>query len=338
MYPAPVFDHLAHLSTPIGLFEHALLTEPRPEHGYCLDDVARGLVVTSRQLRPSPQVDQLAATYLRFTLFAQDGLGRFHNRRDLSGRWTDAATVEDHWGRALWALGTAASATRDPRVRRAAVDAAVVGMRQRSPWWHAMAYAALGAAEVLAVAPGEPAARALLADARTMLARPATDPAWPWPDERLSYANAVLPEALIALGAALDDDATLQRGLDLLHWLVAQETHDDHLSLTPAGGWQDGDERPGFDQQPIEVAALAEACWRAFRATRQEVWLAYLGRCVGWFLGENDSGATLYDALSGGGFDGLHADGVNQNQGAESTLAALSTLQLGRLSLVQAVA
>ncbi|WP_456825831.1 glycosyltransferase [Cellulomonas sp. P5_E12] len=337
MYPTPVFHHLAHLSTPIGLFEHALLTEPRPEHGYCLDDVARGLVVTARQPHPTPQVESLTATYLRFTLFAQDGLGRFHNRRDLAGRWTDCATVEDHWGRALWALGTAAGATTDVRVRSAALDAAVVSLQQRSPWWHAMAYASLGAAEMLEVQPGNRAALGLLTDARTLLARP-TDPSWPWPDARLTYANAVLPEALVAIGSALGDADTLQAGLDLLHWLVDQETHDGHLSMTPVGGRQDGDARPGFDQQPIEVAALAEACWRAFRATRQEIWLAYLDRCVGWFLGDNDTGMVLYDDVSGGGYDGLHAHGVNQNQGAESTLAALSTLQLGRLALVQAVA
>jgi len=337
MYPAPVFDHLEHLSTPVGLFEHALLTEPRPEHGYCLDDVARGLVVTSRQLRSSAQVEGLRATYLRFTLFAQDGLGRFHNRRDAAGRWTDTATVEDHWGRALWALGTTAAVTPDPRVRRAALDAAVVSLERRSPWWHAMAYAALGASEVLAAQPGSRVARALLVDARTLLACP-TDPTWPWPDARLTYANAVLPEALVAIGSALGDDDTLDAGLSLLHWLLAQETHDGHLSLTPVGGRQDGDERPGFDQQPIEVSALAEASWRAFRATRDEVWLGYLDRCVRWFLGDNDNGMVLYDAVSGGGFDGLHTHGVNQNQGAESTLAALSTLQLGRLALVQAVA
>lgn len=337
MYPTPVFDHLAHLSTPIGLFEHALLTEPRPEHGYCLDDVARGLVVTARQPHPTPQVEGLTATYLRFTLFAQDGLGRFHNRRDLAGRWTDCASVEDHWGRALWALGTAARATPDARVRSAALDGAVVSLQQRSPWWHAMAYAALGAAEVLDVQPANRAALGLLTDARDLLARP-MDRSWPWPDARLTYANAVLPEALVAIGTALGDDDTLQAGLDLLHWLVEEETHDGHLSMTPVGGRQDGDDRPGFDQQPIEVAALAEACWRAFRATRQEVWLAYLDRCVGWFLGDNDTGMALYDEVSGGGYDGLHAHGVNENQGAESTLAALSTLQLGRLALVQAVA
>ena len=104
------------------------------------------------------------------------------------------------------------------------------------------------------------------------------------------------------------------------------------------GGRQDGDERPGFDQQPIEVAALAEACWRAFRATRQEVWLRTSTAASAGSSATTTAAWCSTTTLSGGGFDGLHAHGVNQNQGAESTLAALSTLQLGRLALVQAVA
>ena len=38
----------------------------------------------------------------------------------------------------------------------------------------------------------------------------------------------------------------------------------------------------------------------------------------------------MWDPETGGGFDGLLADGVNRNQGAESTLAAISTLQHAR--------
>jgi hypothetical protein len=46
-----------------------------------------------------------------------------------------------------------------------------------------------------------------------------------------------------------------------------------------------------------------------------------------WFLGENDVGAVLYDRETGGGYDGLTPAGANLNQGAESTIAALSTMQ-----------
>jgi hypothetical protein len=105
------------------------------------------------------------------------------------------------------------------------------------------------------------------------------------------------------------------------------ETAGGHLSLTPAGGWGPGEPRPGFDQQPIEAAALADACARALELTGDGRWLTGLDRAVGWFLGDNDAGVALYDPVSGGGCDGLHRDGRNENQGAESTLALISTLQ-----------
>ena len=38
----------------------------------------------------------------------------------------------------------------------------------------------------------------------------------------------------------------------------------------------------------------------------------------------------MHDPVSGGGFDGLERFGRNENQGAESTLALLSTLQQAR--------
>ena len=88
--------------------------------------------------------------------------------------------------------------------------------------------------------------------------------------------------------------------------------------------------RPAYDQQPIEVAALADACARALAITGDVHWSAGLDRAVGWFLGENDSNLPLYNEATGGGFDGLTADGVNTNQGAESTLAMVSTLQHSR--------
>ena len=68
---------------------------------------------------------------------------------------------------------------------------------------------------------------------------------------------------MIAAGVALDDPALRQRGLDLLGWLLEHETPDGHLSVTPVAGRGPGDVRPAFDQQPIEVAALADACARA---------------------------------------------------------------------------
>jgi len=141
----------------------------------------------------------------------------------------------------------------------------------------------------------------------------------------------------MVIGAGLGDDEAVDRGLRLLTWLLELQTRDDRLSVIAVGGWQLGEPRARFAQQPIEVAALAEACSRALEATGDAVWQRAIEQCAGWFLGANDAGMPLYDAATGGGFDGLEATGINQNQGAESTLAALSTLQLARRVEARAV-
>jgi hypothetical protein len=324
------FDHVLGMSTELGLFEHALLTVPRRDHGYCVDDVARGLILTSRQPEPSAEVARLTGIYLHFLGAAQDGGGRFRNRRHEDGSWADEAGAHDHWGRALWGLGTAAAASVDESVREFALVHASIGLQVRSPSVRATAYAAVGAFEVLRALPGNPGARSLLSSARAALSGPGSGPSWPWPERRLFYANALLPEALLVIGTALGDEAALERGLSLLRWLLEVQTRDGHLSMVPTAGWQLGEPRPGFDQQPIEVSALAEACTRALELTGQEVWRNGLDLCVAWFLGSNDAGLPMYNQASGGAFDGLHAAGVNRNEGAESTLAALTTFQLAR--------
>jgi hypothetical protein len=162
------------------------------------------------------------------------------------------------------------------------------------------------------------------------MAGPGTDATWPWPEPRLTYANAVLPEAMLAAGTALDRPALVQQGLDLLGWLLVHETGDGHISVTPAGGADPGDTGPRFGQQAIEVAALADACARASTLDDDRRWTDGVGAAVDWFLGENDGGHVMFDPATGGGFDGLEAAGPNRNQGAESTLALLSTLQHAR--------
>ena len=162
-----------------------------------------------------------------------------------------------------------------------------------------------------------------------------TETDWPWPEPRLTYANGILPEAMIAAGVALGDPDLKQHGLDLLEWLLDRETSDGHLSPTPVGGRGPQDGRLAFDQQPIEAATLADACARAAAADPRAVWRDGTQSCVAWFQGANDSGLPMWDTETGGGFDGLLDDCVNLNQGAESTLAVISTLQHAqRFSLV----
>ncbi len=329
-YPTAPFRHLQRLTDHIGLLEHAEGIVPRHEHGYCVDDVARGLVVVCREPSPSEELVTLARRYLYFLAQAQAPDGRFRNRLGYDRRWHDQPGTEDCWGRSVWALGTAAARGPTMRIREESFARFGRSARVCSPWPHAMAFAALGAVEILERWPDHPAALTLLDRASAIIGKPPGDAAWPWPAPRLSYANAAIAEAVIGAGWKLGRARVLRSGLRMLEWLLTVETRDGHLSVVPAGGWGPGEVRPAFDQQPIEVAALADACTRAAAVTGDSGWLAGVERSVAWFLGDNDAGVPMFDEQTGGGCDGLGRTGRSRNQGAESTLAMISVMQQGR--------
>jgi len=328
--PLPSFDHLATMSDDIGTFEHAVHTAARRYEGYCTDDMARLLVAVAREPQPGPVAIDLGRMAFRFVADAQGVSGRVRNRRAAGGRWSGRRGVEDCWGRSVWAFGTAARRAVDVGMRQSAMSCFRRGAQQRSPWPRAMAFAALGAAEVLAVDPGHDIARALLTDTPAIIGPASMAPGWPWPEPRLSYANAVLPDALIAAGDLLARPDIVEDGLTMLRWLLARETVDGHLSPTAVGGAGPDDRAPAFDQQPIEVAAMAEACARAAAVTGDSGWRAGIELACGWFLGANDVGVVMWDPRTGGGYDGLQVTGPNLNQGTESTLALIATLQHAR--------
>ncbi|TKV62147.1 glycosyltransferase [Nakamurella flava] len=332
-----MFDHLSALTDARGLFEHARYAVPRPEHGYCVDDVARALVVTAREPAPDARLIGLHRRYLGFTVAAVADDGRCHNRMDVTGRWTDQPGLGDWWGRALWGLGFAAARLPDPADRDRAADAFRRAAARRSPDLRATAFATLGAAELLTARPDEAAARGLLTDYLEWSRRWApTGPQWAWPEPRLGYANAAIAEALIVAAHALGDDAGTARGCDLLDFLLRVESRVDRvgagtgarlLSVTPVGGRGPGEVGPAFDQQPLEVAALADACASAHRVTGDASWLVGVELARRWLWGDNDSRTIMLDPDTGGGFDGLTRTGRNENQGAESTVAALVIVQ-----------
>ena len=327
--------HLLAMSDQRGLFEHARGNERRLEHGYCTDDNARLLVVASRA-PDGGAAYELSRLALHFVRRAQDDVGRCRNRMDPSGRWTDAASTEDCWGRSLWGFGVAAAHHDNSAVRRWARQSFDKSIGQRSPSLRSMAFAALGAAEIADLDANtrkkshDSPALALMADMLAMV-EPVPAGAWQWPEPRLRYGNASLAEAVIASGVALQRPDDTARGIRMLAWLLDNETVDGHLSVTGHGGYGPHDSRPQFDQQPIEVAAMADACQRAYAVTGDPVWARGVAAAAAWFRGGNDVGLMMYDDLTGGGYDGLHAERVNLNQGAESTLAFVSTMQRAEL-------
>ncbi len=327
--PATPFGHLQRLTDNVGLLRDAEGVVPLHRHGYDVDDVARGLLVVSRQPDPSQELIVLGRRYLYFLAQAQALGGKFRHHLGYDRRWHDQPEAKDGWGRCLWALGTAAALGPTAGIREEAFTRFCRGARISSPVPLAMAFAALGAGEVLEKEPGHPAALALLHRATVVIGPPPEDAGWPWPAPRLGHANAAIAEAFIVSGHHLGDDRMLRDGLRMLGWLLRTETRDGHLSVVSPRGWGLGEGRPAPDQRPAEVAALADACMRAAVVSGDDTWLTGVEMSVAWFLGDNDANTALLDERTGGCSDGLTGPGRSRNQGAESTLAMIAVLQQG---------
>lgn len=347
------YTHLESLTDDRGLFEHAEYDQPRLEHGYCVDDVARALILLMRDqptnLTPTESGKTLQDVYFQFIAAAQTDDGLFVNRCDVNGLWTGLAEPADHWGRALWALGTTYKESPNRSLANEALERFESGAQQRSVNVKSMMFAALGAAEVLSVARNNRIARKVLRDAAMTVASSIPTPIefssrpesirssarqsssvsqlWHWPEDRLTYANAVIPEVLLRAGNLLDEQRLTHYGLTLLSWLIGTETTQGHLSVTPTSGFGPGEMRDTFDQQPIEVAALIDACSTAYQVTKDENWLSQLARGYLWFEGYNDGNVRMFDPDTGAGFDGITPTGRNENRGAESTICYLSATQ-----------
>jgi glycosyltransferase involved in cell wall biosynthesis len=336
--PEIKLEYLRRMTDDTGMLQHAKYTVPDRTHGYCVDDNARALIVaiTLQDLQPlDSALSDLTATYLSFLGHAFNSqTGRFRNFMSYDRRWLEETGSEDSHGRAVWGLGEAVALGRDKGQVGFAVDLFHRALDSTEHFTHprAIAFAIIGIHEYLCRYSGDSRAkrmRKVLSDRLMQQFRDFATEEWPWCEGIMTYDNARLPQALLLSGQWLPDHEMLEMGLRALDWLKQVQTDGKgrHFAAIGNHGWfpKDGS-KALFDQQPIEAAAMVDACIEAFNCTRDEKWSAYAYRCLNWYQGENDLGVPLCDYATGGCRDGLEAQGANENQGAESTLSWLMAL------------
>jgi glycosyltransferase involved in cell wall biosynthesis len=337
--PVLKLDHLHRLTDDTGMLQHATFAVPNYSEGYTTDDNARGLAlaVQIEQLGEAEAIgiERLTSRYLAFLGHAfNPENGRFRNFLTYERKWTEAAGSEDCHGRALWALGTVLGRSKNQALRGAAgrlFEAAVPAVPAfSSP--RAWAFALLGIQEYLDSFPGDREAqqmRSLLATRLLQLYASNQSPEWNWFEDVLAYSNARLPQAVLIAGRRSSDSVMVSAALGALNWLSETQRSPENNHFVPIGSqgfYRKGREKARFDQQPVEASGAVSACLEAYRATRENRWLRQAWSAFNWFLGNNDLQIALYDPSTGGCRDGLHPERVNENQGAESTLAFLMAL------------
>lgn len=338
--PTMALGHLAVMCDDTGLFQHAVFGVPDRHHGYCIDDNARALLLCCTlggRAMTQPLIDSLLP---RFAAFLQHGWNpgnqRFRNFMGYDRRWLEATGSEDSHGRTMWALGICAGYREDGVMAQWAsalfTQALPAVARFTSP--RAWAFTLLGLKDYCLAHPRDEIAlrqRSNLAERLHQRLQACETADWVWFEDRLTYDNARLCEALIVTGRAVGREDWTQAGLRALCWLVERQT-------APAGYFRPVGSQGfllvsrsapmPFDQQPIEACATVAACLAAMAVDASRPWLTEAHKAFAWFTGANDLGLSLIDPLDGSCRDGLHPDRANENRGAESVLAYLLALAI----------
>lgn len=330
--------HLIRMTDHTGLLQHANFNIPNYGEGYTTDDNARALILALLldQMESNYYVDleALVSRYLAFVSYAFNvEKGRFRNFLDFKRGWLEDVGSEDSHGRALWSLGAVLKYASNEGLNGVAAQLfrqALPAIRNlKSP--RAWAFSLLGIHAYLSRFSGDRSVKQTgehLAEHLLELYKQTRGPGWYWFEDVVTYNNATLPHALLLASQWMERADMAEAALESLHWLADIQTSSEghFIPVGNLGFYTRGGEMARFDQQPIEASAMVSASLEAYRVTSDNFWLYQAQAAFEWFIGKNDLGLPLYDPDTGGCRDGLQADRVNHNQGAESTLAFLLSL------------
>lgn len=325
-------NHIEKLTTDFGMLQFSKFSEPDPESGYTLDDNARALIdmVMYHKAFPNENTLKLANTYLGFVEGIQLDNGSFNNYKDFDNQLTEQnleVNLEDSNGRALWSLGTViahkqtlpadmvlrAEKCWDKAINR--IDAI------KSP--RAIAYSLKGLYHYHSVYEDEKIKKNIekLADELLRHYHINSDEKWCWYEDYMTYANNVLPEAILYSYLATGSTKYKKIATITFDFLLSHYFMKGQLKVISNRGWfKKQNERVFYGEQPMEVSTTIIALDLFYEVTKNKKYKDQLKLAFFWFLGNNHLKRIMYNPGNGASYDGLEDTHVNINQGAESTL------------------
>jgi hypothetical protein len=315
-----------------GLLQHSTFSVPNYHSGYSADDNARALIVALKIHRMYPRIEvrDLAKTYLRFLQFVQKRDGTFHNYIGFDRRVKDRVASWDCYGRIMWACGYTMDATLDGNIKPVAKQIYDDASRHIEELHdlRSLAFTVLGTRHYHDAYPKQ---QDLLEKIELMARRiyenyvRNAQEGWKWFEEKITYCNARLPQAMMVAFEKTGKTEFLDVGKESFEFLCEKTILGGIFVPIGQKRWYvRGGRRAMYDQQPIEASSMIEAAVEAFGLAREKKYAKIAKTCFEWFNGKNTKGIRLYDSETGGCFDGITAHGVNMNQGAESTVAYLA--------------
>ncbi len=328
-------EHVKNMTTDFGFVQFSKLNVPDLGSGYTIDDNARAMIAMGQHYKKYRERDVIKyiKIYLDFIGFCQQPDGRFLNYVDVDKNFTsqnDNENLEDSSGRAMWALGYIVSLTgilpAELTSKAEAIFQKSLSLTKNIYSTRAMAFVIKGLyyynrqvkdADTLIYIK-------MFADRLVQMYRHEADENWRWFEGYLTYANSVLPEALLLCYAITGNDVYRDVAKESFDFLLENTFDDNAIKIISNRGWLvKGKKREQYGEQPIDVAYTILALRKFHDIFKDEEYLNKMELAFNWFLGNNHLNHVIYNPCTGGCFDGLEEHSVNLNQGAESTLSYL---------------
>lgn len=147
---------------------------------------------------------------------------------------------------------------------------------------------------------------------------------WEWFESYLTYANSVLPEALLYAWLLTGDSTYKEIAIKSFDFLLSKIFNENGIEVISNRQWLQKEEELGsFGEQPIDVAYTIMTLSKFYDVFGNEDYKQKMKKAFNWFLGDNRLNQTIYNPCTGGCYDGVEENNVNLNQGAESTVSYL---------------
>jgi hypothetical protein len=335
--PPIKLDYLVSITDETGIFQHAKFATPKRREGYTTDDNARALIVCARhyKLNRNSETTKLANIYLSFLYHMQMKNGRLHNFLGYDRQFLDDVGSDDSLGRTLWACGNIINSDLDKEKKylsKEIFDKALPhALNSKSP--RAKAFSVLGLSQYQCAYPKDQALSKsiiMLTEQLLKLYEKSSSVDWHWFEAYLTYCNGRLPQALFEAYKLFRDEDYLKIAKNSFNFILKVQMSKGLFMPIGNNGWyKRGGLRAIYDQQSVEASCMVETALTAFRATHNNHFKTEARTIFSWFLGKNIQGLKVYDPNTGGCYDGITAEGLNLNQGAEATISYI----LARLNL-----
>jgi len=323
-------DYVKHLTDHTGIVQHAKYGIPNWKEGYCIDDNARALlmVLMANQLGYK-EAQKLMPAYMSFLLYMQNEGGYFRNFLSYKNEYLDKIGSEDAFGRTIWVLGYLIKNAPNNAFGKFGEDLFHKAQPNFKNLEHlrGISNTIIGITYYLKTYPTDNNALSTLNYLTDILVSSYENTScqnWKWFESYLTYDNAILPLSLLHSGEITRDEKVINIAFESMAFLEKVTMSAKYYNPVGNDGWyfRDGN-IPSYDQQAIDTMAMVLTYAQAHQMTRDPQYVKKLFSVYSWFLGENSLRVPLYDPETKGCYDGLHPNGINLNQGAESTLAYL---------------